>query len=165
MVLNKVMKHKFAQHFAKPVVHVALNIPDYPKIIKNPMDLGTVEKRLKSGLYSNPGQIGDDMRLIWNNAMTYNPKHTSFYHMTTVIKDHFEKCFREVEENPYSENVSFNASRIKQYDNKLKGYASKARTARQNIDLEKPMSYEEKKVLSESIRSKQISPSYFGILT
>lgn len=110
------MKHKFAQHFAKPVDHVALNIPDYPKIIKNPMDLSTIEKRLKSGAYTNPGQFSDDMRLIWNNAMTYNPKHTSFYHMTTVIKDYFEKLFREVEENPYNEIFSFNATKVKAYE-------------------------------------------------
>ena len=35
-----------AYDFLEPVDYVALNILDYPKIITNPMDLGTVKKNL-----------------------------------------------------------------------------------------------------------------------
>ena len=32
---------------------VALNLSDYPEIIKNPMDLGTIRKKLEDEIYSN----------------------------------------------------------------------------------------------------------------
>ena len=35
-----------AYDFLEPVDYVALNILDYPKIITQPMDLGTVKKKL-----------------------------------------------------------------------------------------------------------------------
>lgn len=90
------------------------------------MDLGTVEKRLKSGAYSNPNQFADDMRLIWNNAMTYNPKTTAIYQMTVGIKDFFEKTFKEVEENPYNEPFSFNTEKVKAYQQKIQSFPLKA---------------------------------------
>jgi hypothetical protein len=39
------MSQPNANIFDKPVDPVALNIPDYPTIIKNPMDLGTINLR------------------------------------------------------------------------------------------------------------------------
>ena len=48
---------------------------DYYQIIKQPMDLGTVGKKLnKSGHreYTDPMQFRDDMRLIWKNCSMYN---------------------------------------------------------------------------------------------
>jgi hypothetical protein len=40
-----------AYDFLAPVDYKALGLNDYPLIIKNPMDLGTVAKKLKSGVY------------------------------------------------------------------------------------------------------------------
>nr|GMC55607.1 transcription factor GTE8-like [Ipomoea batatas] len=40
--------------FNEPVDPVKLNIPDYFTVIKHPMDLGTIKKKLASGQYSNP---------------------------------------------------------------------------------------------------------------
>jgi len=37
--------------FNQPVDPVALNIPDYPIVIKNPMDLGTVRNKLRANAY------------------------------------------------------------------------------------------------------------------
>ena len=118
------------------------------------MDLGTVEKRLKSGAYTNPNQFADDMRLIWNNAMTYNPKQSPIYLMTVAIKEFFEKTFKEVEENPYNESFSFNTEKAKSFQQKIQSFPLKAQAQKLNIDSDKPMSYEEKKELSESINSR-----------
>lgn len=49
--------------------HIA---PDYYQIIKNPMDLGTVGKKLKALQYTSKKEFSDDLYLIWSNCMTYS---------------------------------------------------------------------------------------------
>jgi len=58
--------------FSQPVDIVALEIPDYPSIVKNPMDLGTVESRLKKNDYAHAYEFWADLQLIWKNALIYN---------------------------------------------------------------------------------------------
>jgi len=49
-----------------------MNLPDYPEIIKEPMDLAEVEKKLLKNKYQNRLEFAKDIKLIWKNAMTYN---------------------------------------------------------------------------------------------
>ena len=50
----------------------AWNLPDYPILIKKPMDLGTVKKNLKSSKYVNVEEVLSDIQLIWDNCHLYN---------------------------------------------------------------------------------------------
>lgn len=47
-------------------------LKDYPKVIKHPMDLGTVKAKLEKGQYKHPKEFKHDVSLVWNNCMTYN---------------------------------------------------------------------------------------------
>ncbi|WFD21042.1 hypothetical protein MCAP1_003297 [Malassezia caprae] len=51
--------------------------PDYYDVIKNPMDLGTMQKKLRSGQYKTKAQFAHDLNLIWDNCLVYNasPQH------------------------------------------------------------------------------------------
>ena len=49
--MKNLKKTKNSLPFLAPVDPVALNIPTYTEIIKQPMDLGTMEQKLKSGQY------------------------------------------------------------------------------------------------------------------
>lgn len=51
--------------------------PDYYHIIKNPMDIGTMIKKLKQLQYKSKKEFCDDLSLIWTNCMKYNsdPNH------------------------------------------------------------------------------------------
>ena len=42
-LLTSLRQHRFAMPFNKPVDYVALDIPDYPLVIREPMDLGTIK--------------------------------------------------------------------------------------------------------------------------
>ncbi|KAK3843798.1 MAG: hypothetical protein J3R72DRAFT_366499, partial [Linnemannia gamsii] len=53
--------------------------PDYFQVIKTPMDLGTVLKKLKSFNYQSKQQFADDLFLIYQNCMTYNSDPASVY--------------------------------------------------------------------------------------
>lgn len=65
-----------ARFYKVPVDPIALNIPNYPNVIKQPMDLGTVEKKLKANEYASPQAVIDDVALMVQNAQTFNgPDH------------------------------------------------------------------------------------------
>ncbi|KAI8460761.1 Bromodomain-containing protein, partial [Phakopsora pachyrhizi] len=48
------------------------NPPDYYDIIKHPMDLGTVLKKVKSGACKTKAAFTEDLKLIWANCLVYN---------------------------------------------------------------------------------------------
>jgi hypothetical protein len=72
-VHDEMFKHPAHFMFAVPVDPVALNIPDYPTIITNPMDNGTIKKRLDDGYYKTLDEYKADVELVWSNATRYNP--------------------------------------------------------------------------------------------
>jgi len=63
-------KDKRASLFLFPVDYVALNLQDYPQIVKVPMDLSTVKKRIST--YTKIESFIDDILLIWTNCKLYN---------------------------------------------------------------------------------------------
>lgn len=76
-VLSELKKPRYAasaHFFLAPVDPVALNIPDYHKVIKKPMDLGTVELKLKQGEYENLKEFEADVRLVFANCYKFNPQ-------------------------------------------------------------------------------------------
>lgn len=68
-----------------PVDPITLGIPDYLDIIKKPMDLGTIEKKLKKGEYSDPWEYVDDVWLMFDNAWLYNRKTSRVYRYCTKV--------------------------------------------------------------------------------
>lgn len=46
--------------------------PDYYQIIKHPMDIGTMLKKLKQLQYKSKKEFVDDLMLIWSNCLKYN---------------------------------------------------------------------------------------------
>ncbi|KAI1295124.1 hypothetical protein F5Y03DRAFT_310725 [Xylaria venustula] len=75
MVLDEVKKIKYYainQWFLAPVDPVALNIPNYFKIIKKPMDLGTMTEKNYDGEYKSMKELEKDMRLIVHNSEIFN---------------------------------------------------------------------------------------------
>ncbi|KAG9248253.1 hypothetical protein BJ878DRAFT_413216 [Calycina marina] len=51
--------------------------PDYYNLIKQPMDLGTMSKKLKTHVYKSKAEFTYDLDLIWANCLKYNgdPSH------------------------------------------------------------------------------------------
>ncbi|CAH0552951.1 unnamed protein product [Brassicogethes aeneus] len=71
-VLKAVSKHQFAWPFAAPVDAKKLNLPDYHKIIKQPMDLGTIKKRLDNNYYWSGKECIQDFNTMFSNCYVYN---------------------------------------------------------------------------------------------
>jgi len=89
--LRVLMKHKYGWIFNSPVDPIALKIPDYFDVIKYPMDLGTINNRLVQGYYLNIDQFISDVKLVFNNAMTYNPPASDIFSIAKDLLGIFEK--------------------------------------------------------------------------
>ncbi|KAH0170378.1 Bromodomain-containing protein, partial [Aureobasidium melanogenum] len=70
--MKNTKKVKSAFWFTKPVDWVAMNIPHYPTIIKQPMDLTTIEQKLKNDQYSSVDDLVSDFELMVTNCFTFN---------------------------------------------------------------------------------------------
>ncbi|XP_076919238.1 transcription factor GTE7-like isoform X2 [Bidens hawaiensis] len=95
--LTKLMKHKMSWVFNKPVDAVALGLHDYHQIIKRPMDLGTVKSNLSKHFYGNPVDFAMDVRLVFENAMLYNPRTDEVHGMADQLLNYFEELFRPIQ--------------------------------------------------------------------
>lgn len=71
-VMKAVWKHQFSWPFQQPVDAKKLNLPDYHKIIKQPMDLGTIKKRLENNYYWNSKEAIQDYNTMFTNCYVYN---------------------------------------------------------------------------------------------
>lgn len=71
-VMKAVWKHQFAWPFQQPVDAKKLNLPDYHKIIKQAMDLGTVKKRLENNYYWSSKEAIQDFNTMFTNCYIYN---------------------------------------------------------------------------------------------
>lgn len=62
--------------------------PNYLQVIKKPMDLNTILKKLKSFQYNSKAEFVDDVMLIWKNCLFFNsdPKHFLRAHAIAMQK-------------------------------------------------------------------------------
>uniref|UniRef100_J3RYH8 Bromodomain-containing protein 2 n=1 Tax=Crotalus adamanteus TaxID=8729 RepID=J3RYH8_CROAD len=72
VVMKALWKHQFAWPFRQPVDAVKLGLPDYHKIIKQPMDMGTIKRRLENGYYWSSGECMQDFNTMFTNCYIYN---------------------------------------------------------------------------------------------
>lgn len=97
-VLNEIMKPKYqgiTYPFVVPVDPVALNIPSYLKIIKKPMDFGTIEKNFKNGVYQSAKDFYADCQLVFQNCYKFNPEGDAVNAMGHQMEDLFNKFWSE----------------------------------------------------------------------
>ncbi|CAI5674612.1 unnamed protein product [Oreochromis niloticus] len=76
--------------FRQPVDPQLLGIPDYFDIVKNPMDLSTIKRKLDTGQYQEPWQYIEDIWLMFNNAWLYNRKTSRVYKYCSKLAEVFE---------------------------------------------------------------------------
>lgn len=92
-ILGKLMKHKHGWVFNVPVDAEDLGLHDYHQVIKNPMDLGTVKAKLERDAYRTPQEFASDVRLTFNNALTYNPKGHDVHLMAETLLSQFDQMY------------------------------------------------------------------------
>ncbi|XP_061434684.1 LOW QUALITY PROTEIN: homeotic protein female sterile-like [Lethenteron reissneri] len=100
VVLKALWKHQFAWPFHTPVDTVKLNLPDYYEIIKNPMDMGTIKKRLESNYYWTAVECIQDFSTMFTNCYIYNRPSDDIVLMAQSLEKFF---LQKVAEMPQDE--------------------------------------------------------------
>jgi len=95
-LLKKVMNHQYAWPFNQPVDPIALGIPNYFDVIKEPMDLGTIQKNLEEDKYSSPEEVDAHVNLVWKNAKTFNPPNHDVFKMADTLSKIWSRGFPKV---------------------------------------------------------------------
>ncbi|KAG2834786.1 hypothetical protein PC112_g5948 [Phytophthora cactorum] len=95
-ILKGLMANPKSAPFLAPVDPVALGIPDYFHVIKEPMDLGTIRNNLETGFYDSPSDFAEHVRLTFRNAMLYNAAHSQVHIYARKLVDDFEKRFKSL---------------------------------------------------------------------
>jgi len=72
-LLSSMQRHHAAWPFLQPVDPVAAGAPDYFNVVKHPMDLSTIERKLLGKEYPTLSGFASDIYLMINNCKTYNP--------------------------------------------------------------------------------------------
>lgn len=137
-LLQNVKKHSLAGPFLQPVDPVALNLPDYLEVILDPIDLSTIERNLKSGVYQSSLQFATDVRRIWLNSFTYNVSESDMFYITLEMATYFEKLFREYDNLQFCPGNEL--KRMPQDKAEFKDY------------MNKPMTLHEKKLLAANLK-------------
>ena len=78
-IIQSLKLDKNSKEFLKPVDYKGLNLYDYTTVIKQPMDLDTVNRNFKAGKYRGFQECMNDINLIWRNCMTYNREDSGIY--------------------------------------------------------------------------------------
>ncbi|XP_052398142.1 nucleosome-remodeling factor subunit BPTF isoform X15 [Carassius gibelio] len=108
-ILRSLQSHKMAWPFLEPVD--PNDAPDYYGIIKEPMDLSTMEERIQKRFYSKLTEFVADMTKIFDNCRYYNPSDSPFYQCAEFLESFFVQKLK-----------AFKASRS--HNNKLQSSAS-----------------------------------------
>lgn len=74
-----------SEPFRSPVDPVALGIEGYFEVVKKPMDLSRIRRKLEVGSYQDPWQFIGDVYLMLENAWLYNKKNSRVYKYTSKV--------------------------------------------------------------------------------
>uniref|UniRef100_A0A4W5QQN3 Bromodomain PHD finger transcription factor n=1 Tax=Hucho hucho TaxID=62062 RepID=A0A4W5QQN3_9TELE len=86
-ILRSLQAHKMAWPFLEPVD--PNDAPDYYGVIKEPMDLSTMEDRLQKRYYNKLTEFVADMTKVFDNCRYYNPNDSPFFQCAEVLESFF----------------------------------------------------------------------------
>ncbi|XP_042016749.1 cat eye syndrome critical region protein 2 homolog [Salvia splendens] len=93
-ILDRLQKKDTYGVFSEPVD--VNELPDYFEYIDQPMDFGTVRKKLNRGAYKKLEELEADVFLICSNAMLYNAPDTVYYRQARSIQEIAKRDFENL---------------------------------------------------------------------
>ena len=95
-LMTTLWKLKDAEIFQYPVDYVNMGLPDYPEVVKKPMDFSTIKKKLNNYQYTNCKEFASDLDLVFSNCYLYNGQLSIIGNLCTNVKKEYEKLFQQL---------------------------------------------------------------------
>jgi hypothetical protein len=92
-VIQDMIDDQFGWVFHDAVDPVALGLPDYFDVVKTPMHLELVKKKLDNAVYSDMGTFARDAKLVFENAILYNGETSEVGALAQSMLVKFDKVF------------------------------------------------------------------------
>lgn len=98
-ILEGLKKCKNIDPFMRPVDEEEDGAPDYYETIARPIDLRTIEEKLRGNSYSKGSEVHADIRRMWANAKKYNFENKFMLKLTTSLEKEYQKLLRNYSPN------------------------------------------------------------------
>ncbi|GAB5592841.1 transcription initiation at TATA-containing promoter protein [Umbelopsis nana] len=120
--MKKPQHNAIAWPFLLPVDPVAWNIVGYFDVVKRPMDISTVERKLSAGEYKNAAEFEADVRLIFHNCYIFNTPDNEVYQMGQALEAVFNEKWKKSSSSSSSSKKTMSAKekRIEQLEEQLR---------------------------------------------
>ncbi|TFL06150.1 hypothetical protein BDV98DRAFT_558917 [Pterulicium gracile] len=96
LVLTKLQRNKHANLFKQPVDPIRDHAPNYFDVIKQPMDLSTMNAKLEGGHYKDRFGFEADFRLMILNAMEYNMNGSFAHNEALAVRSFFDATWLRI---------------------------------------------------------------------
>ncbi|KAF0408015.1 acyl-CoA N-acyltransferase [Gigaspora margarita] len=87
-ITSELKKHPRSWPFRTPVN--GDEVPDYYKVIKNPMDLSKIESKVENNCYKSIDEFAHDVRIIFHNCRIYNADGTVYVKCASGLEKYFD---------------------------------------------------------------------------
>ena len=94
------IKRPESGRFLESVDWRKLKLPMYPNIIKNPMDLGTISRKINNLQYSDIFEFNEDMVLIWSNAKKFYQPGSNTFKVAGYLSRAWNRTFSSIRNDP-----------------------------------------------------------------
>eukprot|EP00529_Nitzschia_sp_RCC80_P013039 CAMPEP_0113492670 /NCGR_PEP_ID=MMETSP0014_2-20120614/28200_1 /TAXON_ID=2857 /ORGANISM="Nitzschia sp." /LENGTH=586 /DNA_ID=CAMNT_0000386517 /DNA_START=62 /DNA_END=1822 /DNA_ORIENTATION=+ /assembly_acc=CAM_ASM_000159 len=94
-IVRKVDEQQFAWPFREPVD--TDEVKDYLEVIKEPIDLSTIDKRIRKGdYYKSKKMLYTDLTLMVNNCKLYNEEASAYVQCAVKLENYLKQLFKDV---------------------------------------------------------------------
>jgi len=95
-ILESLCKNPIAADFLQPVTKLFPEVKeDYERVIKRPMDLGTIVHNLQSGKYGKADRLHRHVQRVFENCKKFNLLNRVFYSRAQHLSDYFESMWAD----------------------------------------------------------------------
>jgi hypothetical protein len=95
-IVQQLIDDPYGWVFRDAVDPVLFGLPDYFEVVKNPMHLLLVKKKLENAVYTDMASFERDVKLVFENAILYNGEDSDVGTLAKTIKGVFETEYKKV---------------------------------------------------------------------
>lgn len=90
-IIDNILSYRTSIFFDHPVDPVLDQLPNYFKVVKKPMDLGTIRNKIEQNEYDSVASFIADVELVWSNAILFNGRNSIIFSIVRYLQTKFKE--------------------------------------------------------------------------